>query len=81
MWPAAIVRTHTFDVKRFRDGVGMREISDRLGYPEATIRLWRKRGILPAPAATQSGSAMWEWTEVLRGAHATDRDDRLTWLA
>ncbi|MFZ0178768.1 MAG: MerR family transcriptional regulator [Candidatus Dormiibacterota bacterium] len=68
-------------MKRFRDGVGMREISDRLGYPEATIRLWRKRGILPAPAATQSGSAMWEWTEVLRGAHATDRDDRLTWLA
>jgi hypothetical protein len=81
--PAVIarLRTHTFDVARFRDAVGMREISDRLGYPEATIRLWRKRGILPDPAVMQSGSPIWEWIDVLRWAHATGRDNRSTWLA
>jgi predicted DNA-binding transcriptional regulator AlpA len=75
------VRTHTVDVATFRDAVGMREISDRLGYPEATIRLWRKTGVLPDPAVMRSRSPIWEWAEVLRWAHAAGRDDRLLWLA
>jgi hypothetical protein len=78
---SAKLRTHTFEVARLRDAVGMREISDRLGYPEASIRQWRKRGLLPEPTVMPPGVPVWEWDEVLRWAHGTGRDDRLTWLA
>lgn len=76
----ARVRTHTFDVANLGDAVGIREISDRLGYPEAVVRRWLKRGVLPDPAVMLAGSPVWEWAEVLRWAHAAGRDDRLTWL-
>ena len=76
----ARVRIHTFVVANVGDAVGIRGISDKLGYPEAIVRLWRKRGVLPYPAAILAGSPVWEWAEVLRWAHATGRDDRLKWL-
>jgi hypothetical protein len=46
------------------DAVGMRAISDRLGYPEAIVRLWRKRGVVPDPAVMLPGAPVWEWADV-----------------
>ena len=65
---------------RLSDPVGMREISDRLGYPETSVRQWQARRLLPAHAEMKSTPLVWDWVDVLRWAHGTGRDDRLRWF-
>ena len=60
-----------------RDPVGLSDVAARLGYPVDTVRMWRYRGLLPEPAATVSGSPVWDWPDVYRWARRTGRTDRL----
>jgi hypothetical protein len=53
------------------------DVAARLGYPVATVRMWRWRGLLPDPAVVVSGSPVWSWPDVYRWAKSTGRTDRL----
>ncbi len=63
-----------------RDGVGLREFADRLGYPFATVWQWRRSPGFPLAARTLGGSPVWEWIDLLSWAHATGRDERIRWF-
>ena len=46
------------------DIVGAKEIAERLGIPENTVHVWRKRDSLPKPEGTVSGMPAWRWVTI-----------------
>ena len=44
--------------------VGLNEIAERLGVKLNTVRMWRKRDLLPAPAGFVSGTPWWYWPTI-----------------
>jgi predicted DNA-binding transcriptional regulator AlpA len=46
------------------DIVGAKEIAERLGIPENTVHMWRKRRLLPDPDGMVSGMAAWRWATI-----------------
>jgi hypothetical protein len=46
------------------DVVGAKEIAERLGIPENTVHMWRKRGLLPNAEGVVSGMPAWRWTTI-----------------
>jgi predicted DNA-binding transcriptional regulator AlpA len=68
------------------DIVGAKEIAERLGIPENTVHMWRKRGVLPDPEGTVSGMPAWRWLTIRnwlqsRGDVSGLRRQVLTYLA
>lgn len=57
--------------------MGLAEIGDELGYPPATIKQWKRRGLLPAPAGSVSGAPFWWRPTVLEWAKACGRDRKV----
>lgn len=55
------------------DPVGMVEIAERLGVPQATVATWRHRGLLPAAEAIVGGRPCWAWATVQSWAEANGR--------
>jgi len=66
---------------RCPEPVGLAEIAERLGYPLATVRVWRGRSLRgefrvpfpPPQPTTVSGYPWWDWAAVRAWAEATDR--------
>jgi hypothetical protein len=50
--------------------VGAKEIAARLGVPENTVHIWRKRGVLPKAEGTVSGMPAWNWSTITAWARA-----------
>lgn len=55
------------------DPVGLLEIAERLGVKRQTARMWRQRGVLPAPRWLVSGLPAWDWPDIARWARETGR--------
>lgn len=55
------------------DLVGVREIAERLGVANVTVRKWKADGLMPAPEGTVSGFPAWRWATIRKWAERTNR--------
>lgn len=55
------------------DPVGSDDIANRLGFKRDTVKMWRHRGVFPAPRWTVSGRPCWNWRDVEKWARDTGR--------
>ena len=55
------------------DLVGISEVADICCVQRATVDMWRRRGVMPEPLTTISGSPIWSWLELEPWAEDTGR--------
>jgi hypothetical protein len=55
------------------DPVGIVEVAARLYTARPVVDTWRSRGVLPAPRWTVGGRPAWDWSDIVRWCHDTDR--------